>query len=166
MTASPPQNHPDAGIVRKLIVLQRWLLYTLWNSPNIRKFSTYSPFSFYFRSKYNDCLSADSTKESKADLLRSLKRDEVPHRRVAICVRDTGIGINAEDLPQIMLPFAQVPSAQSGKHRGTGLGLPLTKGLAELRGGSFDIASTPGEGTTVTIRLAHAGHRGCWQCPI
>lgn len=72
---------------------------------------------------------------------------------LAICVRDTGIGIDPENLPQIMQPFAQIPSAQSGKRRGTGLGLPLTKGLVELHGGSFEIASTPGEGTIVTIRL-------------
>ena len=72
---------------------------------------------------------------------------------LVIRVRDTGIGIGPDDLPRIMQPFAQAPVAQPGKRGGTGLGLPLTKALVELHGGSFDIASTPGEGTIVTVRL-------------
>jgi signal transduction histidine kinase len=70
-----------------------------------------------------------------------------------IHVVDTGIGISAKDLPRIMLPFAQVENAQTGKRRGTGLGLPLSKGLAEQHGGSLTLASEPGVGTTVTVRL-------------
>ena len=54
-----------------------------------------------------------------------------------IRVADTGIGISAKDLPGIMQPFAQVESAQTGKRTGTGLGLPLSKGLVEQHGGSM-----------------------------
>ncbi len=50
-----------------------------------------------------------------------------------------------------MTPFAQVDSAHSRKHQGTGLGLPISKALAELHGGSFTIASEPGVGTTVIV---------------
>ncbi len=70
-----------------------------------------------------------------------------------IRVADTGIGISAKDLPRIVLPFAQVENAQTGKRRGTGLGLPLSKGLVEQHGGSLMVASEPGVGTTVTVRL-------------
>jgi two-component system cell cycle sensor histidine kinase PleC len=70
-----------------------------------------------------------------------------------IRVTDTGIGISAKDLSRIIQPFAQVENAQTGRRRGTGLGLPLSKGLAEQHGGSLTLASEPGLGTTVTVRL-------------
>ena len=70
-----------------------------------------------------------------------------------IRVEDTGIGISAEDLPRVTQPFAQVSSAQIGERAGTGLGLPLSKGLVEKHGGSMMLASVPGVGTTVTISL-------------
>ena len=70
-----------------------------------------------------------------------------------IRVADTGIGISAKDLPGVMQPFAQVESAQTGKRTGTGLGLPLSKGLVEQHGGSMILSSVPGLGTTVTVRL-------------
>ncbi len=70
-----------------------------------------------------------------------------------ISVADTGIGIAPEDIPKAMAPFSQVDTTLSRKYEGTGLGLPLTKSLAEMHGGSLELVSTPGEGTTVTIRL-------------
>jgi signal transduction histidine kinase len=71
----------------------------------------------------------------------------------AIRVTDTGIGIARSDLPKVLIPFTQLDSKLSRKHGGTGLGLPLTKGLIELHGGSLAIDSEVGVGTTVTIRL-------------
>jgi len=73
-----------------------------------------------------------------------------------ITVKDTGIGIAASDLPKVLIPFTQLDSKLSRKHGGTGLGLPLTKGLVELHGGSFEIDSEVGVGTTVTVRLPAA----------
>ncbi len=70
-----------------------------------------------------------------------------------LAVSDTGIGIAAEDLDKVMTPFAQVDSAHSRKYQGTGLGLPISKALAELHGGSFTMNSEPGDGTTVTVRF-------------
>jgi signal transduction histidine kinase len=70
-----------------------------------------------------------------------------------IVVADTGIGIAAEDIEKVLEPFGQVDSSMSRKHRGTGLGLPLTRGLVEIHGGSFKLESTPGTGTTVTLRF-------------
>ena len=68
-------------------------------------------------------------------------------------VADTGIGISLADIPKALGVFGQVDSSFSRQHEGTGLGLPLTKSLAELHGGSLDLQSQPGVGTTVTIRL-------------
>ena len=72
---------------------------------------------------------------------------------VAISVSDTGIGIRKEDIPKVLEPFGQVQSALGQKHHGTGLGLPLTKELAELHGGSLTLESNLDVGTTVTITL-------------
>lgn len=66
-------------------------------------------------------------------------------------VTDTGIGIAEEDLPRVLEPFVQVNNAANRKTQGTGLGLPLSKRLAEMHGGRLQIRSSPGKGTTVAI---------------
>jgi signal transduction histidine kinase len=66
---------------------------------------------------------------------------------------DTGIGISESDLERVLEPFVQVESAFARKHGGTGLGLPLVKKVMELHGGSIEIASTLGSGTTVAIHF-------------
>jgi PAS domain S-box-containing protein len=68
-------------------------------------------------------------------------------------VTDTGIGIAPEDIPKAMMPFAQVDSGLTRKYEGTGLGLPLTKGLVELHGGSMKITSKVAAGTSVIVRF-------------
>ncbi|NQV46133.1 MAG: PAS domain S-box protein [Rhodospirillales bacterium] len=68
-------------------------------------------------------------------------------------VTDTGIGMNHVELAKAMSEFGQVDSGLSRKEEGTGLGLPLTKGLVELHGGTFDVASEKGKGSTVTVCL-------------
>ena len=70
-----------------------------------------------------------------------------------LTVTDTGIGIAADDLEMALAPFSQVDSAYCRSHEGTGLGLPISKALAELHGGSLDMESEPGVGTTVTVRF-------------
>jgi len=70
---------------------------------------------------------------------------------LAIAVADTGIGIAPADIPRAMERFGQIDSALSRKHTGTGLGLPLTKQLAELHGACLAIASEVGVGTTITV---------------
>ncbi|MHA1537891.1 MAG: PAS-domain containing protein [Alphaproteobacteria bacterium] len=66
-------------------------------------------------------------------------------------VRDTGIGIAPEDIPKALEPFAQIDSTLSRRYEGTGLGLPLTKSLIELHGGTISIESALGEGTLITV---------------
>ncbi len=72
---------------------------------------------------------------------------------LAIAVTDSGIGIAPKDIAKAMEAFGQVQSPLSRKHGGTGLGLPLAKGLIELHGGRLDIASKINQGTTVTVRI-------------
>ena len=69
-----------------------------------------------------------------------------------VTIADTGIGIAAHDLEKIMTPFGQVDSAYHARE-GFGLGLPLSKKLAEKLGGYLSLESTVGRGTTVTLRL-------------
>ncbi len=72
---------------------------------------------------------------------------------LVLAVSDTGIGIAAEHLESVLVPFGQVDSAFNRSVEGTGLGLPLSKRLIELHGGVLYIESRVDHGTTVTIRL-------------
>jgi len=68
-------------------------------------------------------------------------------------IRDTGIGIGAEDIPRVQQPFYRVNSVLDAQHQGAGLGLPFAKSALELHGGTLEIESELGSGTTVTITL-------------
>ena len=76
-----------------------------------------------------------------------------PHGGYVFQVVDNGIGIALEDLPKALARFGQVDSGLQRAHEGTGLGLPLTKSLTELHGGSLDLESAVGVGTTATVRF-------------
>jgi PAS domain S-box-containing protein len=67
---------------------------------------------------------------------------------LVVTVRDTGIGMTADELLVAMQPFRQVDHSVARRYEGTGLGLPLTKVFVELHGGHLAIDSTPGVGTT------------------
>jgi len=68
-------------------------------------------------------------------------------------VVDTGCGIPPEHLPRLARPFEQVEAELTRNNHGTGLGLALTKSLAEMHGGKLSIQSEVGRGTIVTIML-------------
>jgi signal transduction histidine kinase/CheY-like chemotaxis protein len=72
---------------------------------------------------------------------------------VTFTVRDTGIGIEHDDLELIFQEFGQVAHRLQTRVKGTGLGLPLSKKLAELLGGRIAVESTPGEGSTFSVTL-------------
>ncbi len=74
-----------------------------------------------------------------------------------LTVSDTGIGIAEDKIELLGQPFMQVQNEYTRRYEGTGLGLSLVKGLVELHGGSFAIASRPGEGTVVTVLLPADG---------
>ncbi len=77
----------------------------------------------------------------------------LPDGRFALSVIDTGIGIAPQNIEIVLSPFGQIESVFSREHHGTGLGLPLSKALAELHGGTLDLESEPGKGTVVTVTL-------------
>jgi PAS domain S-box-containing protein len=68
-------------------------------------------------------------------------------------VADTGIGMSEENMAKALLPFQQIDNSLARRYEGTGLGLTLTKSLAELHGGTLTLESALGRGTTVTVRL-------------
>lgn len=72
---------------------------------------------------------------------------------LVLAVGDSGVGISADEAERLGQPYQQSASADRAASRGTGLGLSLVRALAELHGGTMEIASRPGEGTTVTITL-------------
>ena len=71
--------------------------------------------------------------------------------RAYVSVRDTGIGISAEDLARLGNPFEQAKASAMHAKMGTGLGLALVKALVEKHGGKFLMESELGKGTTVTV---------------
>lgn len=83
---------------------------------------------------------------------------------IAITVRDTGIGIAPDDQQRVFDEYTQVEKAQNGT-KGTGLGLPLSRRLAELLGGSLRLESTPGIGSTFLLDLP-VRYRGSAEMPI
>ena len=78
---------------------------------------------------------------------------------IAIAVRDTGIGISADDQARIFLEFEQADGSSTRKYAGTGLGLTISKRIVERMGGAIAVDSVPGIGSTfrVTLPLTRAG---------
>jgi signal transduction histidine kinase len=68
-------------------------------------------------------------------------------------VADTGEGIPAEDVPHIFERFYRVDKARSSHRGGTGLGLAICKAIVDAHGGSIEVSSQPGAGSTFTVRL-------------
>lgn len=72
---------------------------------------------------------------------------------VLLRVQDTGIGIATENIERVLRPFEQVESSLARSHGGTGLGLPYSKKVVEIHGGSLTLESASNRGTTVTVQL-------------
>lgn len=79
---------------------------------------------------------------------------EGPDRPLSFTVRDTGIGIDAERLPQIFGLFVQADGSLTRASGGTGMGLAVTRRLVELMGGGITVKSTPGLGSTFEVTIS------------
>ncbi|HVI87533.1 MAG TPA: PAS-domain containing protein [Dongiaceae bacterium] len=83
----------------------------------------------------------------------TLQIKEVGQIGTEIIVTDTGIGMSKEDITKALDPFGQIDGTLARRHRGTGLGLPLVKNLAEMQRGFLTIDSAPSRGTRVAVFL-------------
>ena len=72
---------------------------------------------------------------------------------IVMRVIDTGIGMDAEQMARLFKPFTQADASTSSKFGGTGLGLAISKQFAQMMGGDITLASTPGTGSTFTLRV-------------
>lgn len=80
-----------------------------------------------------------------------LSAEKIDGHKIKIMVRDTGIGIPVEQREKVFGVFERVEDEYASRQVGTGLGMPLTKKLCELNGGTIDFSSVPGEGSTFWV---------------
>jgi CheY-like chemotaxis protein len=97
----------------------------------------------------------------QGEILVSLEKDgEIYYKEdkkflsIAIKVRDTGIGIAEEKLQKIFESFTQADNSTTRKYGGTGLGLTISKSLAELMRGQLIVESAPGNGSIFTFKIS------------
>jgi signal transduction histidine kinase/CheY-like chemotaxis protein len=98
-------------------------------------------------------LVANALKFTETGTVRVSARLAADKRRMLFEVADTGIGIATEHHERIFEEFSQIESRLQGAAKGTGLGLPLSRRLAELLGGSLSVASELGAGATFTLDI-------------
>ncbi len=93
---------------------------------------------------------AKGTIEIRAELIERVDAED----RVRLSVKDTGIGISAENQQQLFQPFSQAEGDTTRRYGGTGLGLSICQRLAGLMGGSVEMVSELGKGTTMILTLS------------
>lgn len=92
----------------------------------------------------------------------SIHADLDDYGQMLVSITDTGIGLTDEEIEKALAPFGQVNTALNKSESGTGLGLTLVQSLMTLHGGSFELFSQKGIGTTATLifpskRVSHHG---------
>ena len=78
---------------------------------------------------------------------------EADDRGITFSIADNGVGIDAKDLSLIFERFRQIDGSSTRAYRGMGIGLALAKAFVELHGGTIQVDSQPGRGTTFRVRL-------------
>jgi two-component system, cell cycle sensor histidine kinase PleC len=98
-------------------------------------------------------LLANAIKFTPEDGAVAVRSAILPTGEAVLSVRDNGPGIPEDEIPTVMRAFGQGSLAQNKRGGGTGLGLPIVTGLAELHGGRFELRSKIGTGTEATLIL-------------
>jgi signal transduction histidine kinase len=98
-------------------------------------------------------LVSNAIKFSKPQGVIAIDGEMTPDGAVSIRVTDTGLGIPAEAIDKLFLPFSQVDNAYSRKHDGVGLGLSICRSIMKAYGGSIALQSAVGMGTMVTLQM-------------
>ena len=80
-------------------------------------------------------------------------------------VADTGVGVDADQIPHLFEKFSQVDSSTTRRHGGTGLGLSISAALCALMKGQIDVESAPGQGSRFTVTLPLATYSGAAPTP-
>jgi len=93
------------------------------------------------------------TNKGTVKLLTSVTDLEEEHVKISFEVKDSGIGMSAEQVAQIFEPFKQADDSITRRFGGTGLGLPITKNIIELMGGSLEVESEPEAGSRFSFNL-------------
>lgn len=88
------------------------------------------------------------TEQGEIDIVLRLKQQSENEVMLYCAVRDTGIGLSAEQIGRLFQSFSQADTSTTRKFGGTGLGLVISKKLAELMGGEVGVESEPGKGST------------------
>lgn len=98
------------------------------------------------------------TREGSVTVRLTTRLERSPFYVIEVAVADTGIGIPIDKQDRLFKPFSQIDSSSTRQHGGTGLGLIISKRLAERMGGDVTLQSESGKGSvfTVTVRLPHS----------
>lgn len=86
-------------------------------------------------------------------IITAESRSRQDFEEITLCVKDSGIGISEEKLPDLFSSFTQADSSTTRQYGGTGLGLAITKKLCELMGGHISATSCLGKGSTFTVTV-------------
>lgn len=105
------------------------------------------------------------TEKGEVILKVSGKKQEDESWSLAFDVIDTGIGMSPEQMSQLFQSFSQIDASNTRMFGGTGLGLVISKSLAELMGGTISVHSALGQGTTFTLDVSLSA-AGTWQGPV
>jgi PAS domain S-box-containing protein len=102
-------------------------------------------------------LLSNAIKFTETGTVRVVARlNQATSTRPLLCwdVIDSGIGMSADQMVRLFKPFTQADASTSRRFGGTGLGLTISRRLAEMLGGSITVASTPGQGSTFSLTFA------------